>query len=799
MIRNFSIKSALRNARTNSVLSLAKLFGISISYAVILFAATYVYYETSFDKCITDYNKIYRCVMQGELDGNKIDFAVTSAEMADAVLNEAPEIAEAVRIIFRGNGLMYYNDQTIEAGDLAFADPNFFDFFGFPIQKSLQNTFESENHIAIAKSVALQHFGSVEDALNKVVLLRRKNCVITGVFDDLPINFHLQTKIIQSIDEINPEQDGWGSQNYFTYIKTNVADVDINALSFKLTKTVHTHSGEGIVDAANAKSWDDLRYSYNSFMFFNAEPLTDIHFSKHRFDAAVTASETYVYGAIILALLILLISSFNFINLNIANLTTRFSEIGIRKSIGAGNNQIAYQFIIESLLFWIIGFILGLLFYKFGKTQLLQYLGLTINITDKAFVVLLLAVFSSLFIFNLASNMIPILIFSKKHTLGLIKNETTRKGKFSIKDSFLILQFVLSALIILSSLFVQKQINFMVNKDRGYDTQNVIMLYMWNMKISTRKTFIERIKTHTAIQSVSSSDVYFGDDPSMNGAWFETREDENYFHTTVLPIDDEFFNTFNIKLKEGKVFDKEKQSDFETALLNETAVREYRKSGSLIGKRLFVGDNTYNIIGIVKDFNFRSLYHQVQPLVITQIDNSGNVFIKIRNNQIAEALEIIREERKNLNLTKPLYYEFHNEHLANQYLKDQQAKKLLFILSLLSILIACVGLYAISFFTIIKRTKEIGIRKVNGAKITEVMAMLTKDFAIWVVSAFVIAAPIAYFTMNKWLQNFAFKTELSWWVFALAGLIALGIALLTVSWQTLRAARRNPVEALRYE
>jgi len=798
MINISNLKVAFRNARKDSVLSFAKLFGISISFAIILFAAGYVYYETSFDKFIPDHKRIYRCLMQGQLNGNDADFAVTSSQMAETVLNEIPEISEAVRLAVRGDATITYGSENIEMGTLFFADPAFFKFFGFHIQKEIDNPFESPDNITIAESIAKQYFGSVEGALNKVVQLRGDNCVITGVFEDFPSNFHLQTKIIQSIDEINPDQDGWGSQNYYTYIKTVSPVTDRDKLNFKLTKTVYSHYDAGL-DGATANNWEDLKNNDNTYIFFNAEPLTEIHFGKHRFDPAVTSTKTYIYGAIILAVLILLISSFNFINLTIANLTTRFKEIGIRKTNGAENKQIARQFVFESVLFWVTGFGVAFLLYRVGEVALNQYLGLEINIENKGLVILIILIFAGLMVFNLITNIVPITVLTKKETLVLIKKETTEKRKSLLKDGFVVLQFVLSAIIILSSVFVQKQINFMVNKDRGYDKDNVITLSMWSMAPETRSAFIEEIKKHTAIQSVSTSDVYFGYDPSMNGAFFETQEDENYFHTSILPVDDEFFSTFNIQLKEGRLFEKERQTDFEAAILNETAAKEYQKKGSLIGKKLYIDGTYYDIIGIVKDFNYRSLYHALQPLVITRIENFGNVFVKVRNNQIQEALEIIRAQRKELGLTKPLQFSFHDEIVAEHYVKDQQAKKLLLFLSLVSVLIACVGLYAISFFTIIRRTKEIGIRKVNGAKVSEILTMLNRNFIKWVTIAFLIACPIAYYAMNKWLENFAYKTTLSWWIFALAGALALGIALLTVSLQSWKAATRNPVEALRYE
>lgn len=794
-----NIKVAIRNVRKDGVMSFAKLFGISFSFAVILFAAGYVYYETSFDKCIPDNDKIFRVLMQGNLNGNEADFAVTSPAMAGAVKDEIPDVVEATLVTFRGDAVITYQEQDIDAGMLGFADESFFEFFGFRLNKAVEMPFESESGIAISSSLAEQHFGSIEGALNKVVNLRGDDCVITAVFDDFPVNFHLQSKIFRSVKNLNPDKTGWGSQSYHTYIKTAVADIDVDALSFKLTKLVRTHDGEGM-DVSNAKTWDDLKFAENIYIFFMAEPLTEIHFNtSHRFDPAITASKTYVYGAIILAILVLLISSFNFINLNIASLTTRFKEIGIRKTNGANNSQVAGQLIFESFLFYIIGFVLAMVFFELGEKALLQYLGIEINLSGTSFIYLSIALFLTLMFFNLLSNLLPILFYSRKETLGLMKKEIANSGRFSLKNSLVVLQFVLSALIILGSLFVQKQISFMVNKDRGYDKENVIMFSAWDMGDSKRETFIENIKKEAAIQSVTTSDVYFGDDPSMNGARFGPNENENFFHTTVMPVDYEFANTFSIPMTEGRFFNTEMESDFEAAILNETAAAEYMGEGSPVGTELFISNKPYTIIGIIKDFNFRSLYHPVQPLVVTRVKNFGNVCVKVRNDQVEEALNIIRTERRNMNINRPLDYAFHNEVVARHYVKDQQAKRLLFFLSLVSILIASIGLYAISFFTIMKRTKEIGVRIVNGARISEILTLLNKQFLSWVSLAFIIACPIAWFAMNKWLDNFAYRTELSWWVFALAGALAVGIALLTVSWQSWRAATRNPVEALRYE
>jgi len=794
----YKLKMTIRNACKNGVLSFAKIFGLSLSFAVILFALGYVFYETSFDKSIPDHNKIYRCLMQGQLNEEIVDYAVTSPAQAAAITAEISEIEEATRILNRGNASLKINDNLVNVGPLFYADSNIFSFFSIPLETNMENPLSAQNYLVISKSIAENQFGSVESALGKAVELRGENCIITGVFNDLPDNFHLQISLFQSIQKSNPDQIGWSSQNYYTYFKTNRPNVDVDELNFKISKSVYSHYDDRI-DAANAKTIADLKYEDNFYLFYTCEPLKAIHFSNHKFDPAKTSNKTYVYGAIIMAILVLLISSVNFINLTIANISTRFKEVGIRKTIGAFKKDIVKQFLCETSVFFILSFLLAVLIYLGVGNPVAQYLGFNIQLSGYLTLKIVATVFIALLVFNLTANIFPIIITSNKKVLGLIKNESAVKRHNWKNNSFILVQFVLSGLIILSSVFVQKQIDFMVNKDRGYDEDNILMLNMWTMSPQTRQNFIDKLKSYNSVMSVSTSDVYFGVDISMNDAYFQTRENENYFHTTVLPADDEFLNTFSFKMKEGRYFEKDRQNDFDAAILNEAAVREYSRSGSLIGTNLIIGEKNYQIIGIVNDFNFRSLHHKIEPLVITRIENFGNIFVKVRNAQIPEVLSTIQNLWNEFKIDFPLNYKFHDEVLAQHYAKDQQAKKLLLLLSIISIVIACVGLYAVSLFTILRKTKEIGIRKVNGARISEVMTMLNKDFVKWVAIAFVIATPIAWYAMHKWLQNFAYKTELSWWIFAMAGLLALGIALLTVSWQSWRAARRNPVEALRYE
>lgn len=800
------LKIGFGNALKNGTLSFAKLFGITISFAVILFVAGYALYETSYDKSIPDHDRIYRCLVQGTMNAEEIDYAVTTSALAPVIARDIPEITETVRIINQQDAQLIYEHENFEASYLLFADSSFFSFFNIPVLTNLENPLESFNNIVISNRVAEIMFGSAENALNKVVVLRGQTCTISGVFEDFPDNFHLRAGVIQSISVMNPDSAGWDLQSSsvytlcYTYFKTIQSDINLDALNFKISKTAYTYNDQGI-DGANATGWDDFRTNDGTYIKYVAEPLTDIHLSNHKFDLAITNNKANVYGAIILTLFVLLISSINFVNLTIATISTRTKEIGILKTSGAENKHILLQFLYEIVVFCIIGFLSAVAIYLIFKAPLVRYLNLDLALTNSMLPKVMVLFFLVLAGINLLANFLPVLIFSRKEGLNLIKSEKTVGTRILGSNIFILVQFVLSALIIICSLIVQKQINYMVNKDRGYDYENIMRLSLWPVNTpQARQSFIEQLEAYDAVEAVSTTlDVIGEADFGATDAYFETMEERNAFHTSTMRADVGLLNTFDIEMKDGRFFERERQTDFNTVVLNETAADLYTGNGSILGKNIYLNGQPFEVIGIVKDFNYRSLHNPIDPLIITQRENMQVAFIKIKDGRTAEVINIVQQLWDSFNLDYEVNYKFHGDALIEQYAQDRQAKKILLMLSVISVLIACVGLYAISSFTIVKRVKEVGIRKVNGARVSEILTMLNKDFVKWVVIAFVIATPVAWYTMNKWLESFAYKTNLSWWIFALAGLLALGIALLTVSWQSWRAATRNPVEALRYE
>jgi putative ABC transport system permease protein len=802
-------KSTFKNAFNGSVLSFTKLFGISLSFAVILLVASYVRYETSYDNFFKEKDRILRVYMKGSIKGRDFNAAVTSAPMARGAKNEIPGITDAIAIKPQGGRVYTVNlkDFIYEDGFML-ADTNFFSFFNLKILSGTINPLNAKNNITLSESLAKKLFGSGNIAVNQVVKIKNEDkyddFIVTAIFKDFPDNCHFKCTAVANISNFNDFNTNWGGQNFFTFIKTGSSDVNRKQLDFKLSQLVYLHSPLEGKDAKNARSFEDLRYADDTYVYYLTEKLTDIHFSSHKFDYAATTNKTYVYGAITLALLVLLISAFNYVNLTIANLKVRAKEFGIRKTNGAGTKDVIMQFFSESLLFWTIGFLISLFIYYLSKDNIDNYLGFDIRLNTIETIKVVIICFVGLILFNLLINALPLIVYSRNNVISLSKiGKSSSSQKGHARNSFLLIQFFISSIVIICTLIVHKQIKYSNTKYLGYDYKNILVLNNGGVPFNTSKVLIDKIKSNVNIGSVSTCDRYFGgEDPGMNVFFFETAADENFFHASFIRVNSEFIKTLNIQISQGRFFEKDREADKLTAVLNETAAKEYTKKDSLLGKYLMFGDDPstkFQIIGILKDFNFRSIHNPIEPLVIFNKEIYNYSYIKVNNNQIAEAKKAIQASFKELSISRPPDYSFLDEILARSYAKDKKAMKLLMLISIISILISCFGLYAIVYYNLSRKVKEIGIRKINGANVTEVMTMINKDFLNWIFIAFVIACPVAWYLMQKWLQNFAYKTELSWWIFALAGFLTLGIALMTMSWQSWRAATRNPVETLRYE
>jgi putative ABC transport system permease protein len=531
---------------------------------------------------------------------------------------------------------------------------------------------------------------------------------------------------------------------------------------------------------------------------FSFYPLTESYFKEGGpYDPLHHGNRLLVGIISFVGILILLLAVINYINLSLAGAFKRHKELAVRSISGAGQKYLVLQFLFEGILISLIAAILSMLLAGTilpWFNQLIDYPLSAHEFSNPGFLLILPILVLAI---GLISGVLPAVRVTRNNPIGLITQNTGKTNKFKAWNYLVVFQMFISIVLITGTLTLFRQIKFATSMDMGFKVNNVVTLPV--SKLGDKKdAFLQTVRGFAQTEACALSSSYL----NTFNEWGGTLKDggqEKDFSYFVIHADADFLNTTGIQLNAGRNFEKENTSDLQTCLINETAVTQLG-----IQNPLLATINGYPVVGVIKDFHIQSLHHQIGPIVIFNAPGNKTGMASIRflarnSREVTGYLEFLKNSWVDLSPEQPFEYEFLDQRLRNMYEKDRRLMKAFSSFSILSILIACLGLFGLISFISETKIKEIGIRKVNGAKVSEVLAMLNKDLVKWVAIAFVIATPIAWYAMNKWLENFAYKTSLSWWIFALAGLLALGIALLTVSWQSWKAATRNPVESLRYE
>ncbi len=804
---NLMLSSIMWNYRKNKLNTFIIVFGFGISFAIVIYILSYVYSEISYDRFIKDSDRIYRVYGKGVISGRPLDIVVTSPDFATLLTDEIPEIEETVRLYMLGSREITFRDSEIDNPTIIRSDNNFFSFFDFRlVAKKDNDPLSDPSQIVISESLAKKYFGNINSALDQCIKIKdrgqEKEYFVSAVFKDITDNFHINFQIVQSV-YINKDFDPGTFQNeyIYTYIKTRTPINNRSELDLKLTKYQYFHAYDA--DVYEIKSLDELKTS-DPYFFVLTEPLKQIHFSKHKFDVAINSDKTYVYGSVFLSLMVIIISFINYLNLSMAALSMRFKNFGVLKIFGALRRNIAFLFISESLFFFVIIFLTSIFIYSLIGEPFTRLTGFNINLSSERIVFILFISGIILLLMILISGSVSFFVIKKQPLQELINQTNQDKiSRFlSSRNFFILVQFTLASFIILATLIVNKQIKYFGSVDKGFNSDNVIVLRNNSISYNSLPPFIEELKKNPSVIEVSTSSNQIGDDPGMDASYFNSISDENYFHTSGLTVNDGFAKVYGLQLVEGRFFDKNISSDINEVLVNETAAREFMMEGPILGNYI-IQESTpeikSKIVGIVKDFNFRSLYYPIEPLILKRGNLFANIAVKINDKNIQGAIDFIEEVYKRFSTNNDFNYIFLNERLNRNYNKEIQFRKIISLISFIAIFISCIGLFSISQLSVISKTKEIAIRKINGARLYDILSLLNRNFIKWVIFSVLIASPAAYYVMHKWLENFTYKTNLSWWIFGLAGLMALGIALLTVSWFSLRAAIKNPIEALRYE
>jgi putative ABC transport system permease protein len=717
--------------------------------------------------------------------------------LAQAIVNDLSGIELATRLIEK-QALIGYNNNYFNESRIAAVDSNFLQIFDFKITRGNPvEALTAPNAVVISENMAGKYFAGLDPIGKELAVVnngKKRFFTVSGIMENCPENSSLSYDFFLPMTAFPETNSGnWNnlSVNTFLLLRDGVRQ---SAIDQEFPKLVKKYIGN------NKPEFDKWLASGNKFRF-SLQPLTKVHlYSRLEADYAQNGNIIVIYILCIIAFLVITISTINYINLSNIRLCRSWKKTGILKILGATQSHLIAGNILLSVIVCLFSLILAILVTGSVMPVFQNLFG-----KQEIFVLSHFKHISVIFFIALCIGMVSGLISSIRKPVGksgnLLAFSTSKAESIRGERGFVIFQNVLSICLIIASIVIFKQTKLLQNKELGYNSSNLLVVNNALPVNDKLEVFKQTLAKNPNIQDISVSDYI----PSREVSNYYTLHFQNDqakydFSLSGFSTDEQFLKTYQIAVSEGKFFGPISESGSE-CVMNYAAINQFGIKDP-IGKVVWWGDKEYRISGIIPDFNYESLRNGVRPLIIRKLDpNPRNLYVTIRcsDEEMKSTIAYVGQTWKNIAGDIPFEYNFLDKNLALLYGKEKTFSELISIFSFLSIVIACLGIFGLSSFASILRTKEIGVRKVNGARVFELLAMLNKNFVKWVAIAFVIATPIAYYAMHKWLQNFAYKTELSWWIFAMAGLLALGIALLTVSWQSWKAATRNPVEALRYE
>lgn len=786
-------KLAFRSILKNRLNSIINIVGFSIGIASCLFIFLFVKHETSFDNIYPNGDRLYRLVGSFTSKDNTSLTGFTWFPSAPDIKNEIPGVEAYCRVTDQNVAKCYSANNLYEIEKFRFADENFFPFFHFKlISGNPETILNSADKLVLTEQTALKILGGT-DVIGKEIMYQHQLFIISGIAENPHGNTHLDFDVLASVKYIETNNNYWkgwgGGITFLSYLQ----------LARNVTPRQIEKELPGLLYRKVNEKWKESGFSISIAL----QNISKVHLADGTIqqDCQSNRSIKSIYIVACISLLILLLAIVNYIILYTAQKATKSKDIGILKIHGAGKHGLMAQTYLEVLIVSAFSSLFGFVLLAWSLPFLNPHLQTNILIGKNVvpalgFTVLLIIVLSAVVTFFSTRK-----IASSK-LADAIKNKTSTKGSAIIENNLLVsFQFTIVILLLISGFIISRQNSFLLNQELGFNKENILTIEsdeeFLHQELSGFKQDLQRL---VAVRSVNLSSQTVGKGLTQNGYLIEGQQESSLIN--VVYADADFLDCFGVHLIEGRNFSPNTSLDKDAILINRQMVKKAGWDDPL--NKTLDRNGKLKVIGIVNDFNFAPLENAVQPLLIMSNpawDGWGysTVNIRFQTSNIQDLISQINQLWKDRFPETPYKVSFLDDALAANYNSVKSQQRVISFFSLLSSFIASIGLFGMTVFTTKRRIKEIGIRKVNGATISEVIALLNRDFVKWVAIAFVIATPLAYYAMHKWLENFAYKTTLSWWIFAMAGLLALGIALLTVSWQSWRAATKNPVESLRYE
>lgn len=774
-----NLKIVFRNLWKSKITSTINILGFAFSLSICFIIGLYILNEFSYDKFHKNYNNIYR-IVNVENQRSQVDYTIK-----DEVLRLIPEVDDYCHLLLRSHSILAYQNKTIDINNQLSCDNNFFNIFSFPLLLGDQNKpFDNDKKsLLISKHVAGILFEN-ENPLGKIVKLRnREEYIVGGVFKDFPKNSSIYADIIKNESfEVDKHAEGYEKDGKREFQRTifltvnNPSDAEVvtrkaNDLlqgKDKMLKTIWLQPFKDLYLFDNTQNWDFNKGNYSLIKLF-----------------------------IGIAFITLVLASINFINLSIAQYNQRTRETGIRKTFGAKRLSLIKLFLTESIIVTFISLILAILLTDTFLPLFNSLFNIQLQISSLMSIKYILILAILIFVLGIINGIWPALLITSFNPIQIFQKQFIKLGgRGYIKNILTTIQFTISIALIISVLFMIKQLSFIKHKDLGFKDSNLLKIstyYISKFEPVKNKLLQNPSILNATYSSGIPGEINYGFNPGMDA--------DHYTHgVSVIHGDASFIRTFQINIIEGLDFFESENK--KACLISETASKDLMWEKSWSGKHFQREENSngYEVVGVFKDFHFRSMYQRIEPLVI-EYDDMQKSFLTLRisNQNIPETMDYIKKTWNEIEPEVPIDFAFYDTWFDSMYNKEEQLAKMVTTFAILAIFISCLGIFSLTILSTINKTKEIGIRKINGAKAYEIMIMLNVNILKWIAVAFIIATPIAFYAMNRWLENFACKTILSWWIFALAGIGVSILTLLTVNWQSWKAANINPIICLKVE
>jgi putative ABC transport system permease protein len=806
MMFNNLLKHSIRSFKRQRAYIIINILGLSIGIACSLLIALYVINEASYDRFNEKKDRIFRVILNGKLGEQEITGAFTPAVMGPALPREFPEVEDFLRMDGVGPTVVEYEQQIFTDNDIIQADSSFFNFFSIPlIMGDPDNLLNSPHKVVLSESSAKKMFGN-ENPIDRMIKIGSDTTryVVTGVMKDVPSNSHFDASMVASfLTNPRSKEQVWMSNSFSLYLllKPNSSYTTVDS---KFKDLVIKYIGPEI-QRYTGITIEEFAKRGNVYRFF-LQKLTDIHLDntiQGRFKAPTDPKYLIIFGSI--AILIVVIAAINFMNLATAQASRRAKEVGIKKIGGSTRGMLITQFLTESFILAFVSLILAVIIIKLSLPYFNNLLGtkLALDLFTPWYTLPALILFT--LIVGIMAGGYPAFFLSSFSPYEVLKgNARSSISNGKLRRVLVVFQFAVSILLIVGTLIMNRQIKYMLNKDVGFNKEQLIVIERAHVIGNRMKSFKESVKMLPGVINISSSTAIPGRTNNNNGYLIEGRKDESYLMATSW-VDYDFIDTYEMKLDSGRMFEESFTTDALACILNESAVKNFNITDFKKTRILGIGANgpeAYPIIGVVKNFNFESLRNPIQPYIL-RLQREGNywgyITVRLAPANYSSTINAIENIWKEYSSNAPLQYYFLDADFEKMYSQEKQSAQMAMIFSLLAIFIAALGLFGLTSYTVEQKTKEIGVRKAMGSSVAGIYFEISKEIILLVSIAALIAWPVIYYYAGKWLENFYYKINPGFFSF-IAGLgIALGIALITISYRVIKAANVNPAQSLKYE